>query len=215
MCLLEQVEQRLGQIDTWPTYIIRYLFIDVTKHRIVRKLTASFYGNDIPESIASRFYNACNDIYNLHATEYNCNLYSHWQRCMYMMSGSNNSSLFDTLKQLSQGPALAGNVSSFKSKQLYQYVRRHYYIVGYCTIMSSDISKNITITQHYDALGLSVKLDRAARSSGLTCTLQSPNTMTHAPAIPTNMFELLPFSQLYRVLNYSVQRSGVTIRGQE
>jgi len=36
--------------------------------------------------------------------------------------------------------ALAGNVSSSTSKQLYQYVRRHYYIVGYCTIMSSDIS---------------------------------------------------------------------------
>jgi len=85
MCLLQQVEQHLGQIDTWPTYNIRYLFIHVPKPRIVRKLTASFYGNDIPESIASQLYNACNDKYNLHVTEYNCELYSHWQRCMYMI----------------------------------------------------------------------------------------------------------------------------------
>jgi len=65
MCLLQQVEQHLGQIDTWPTYIISYLFIDVPKPRIVRKFTAFFYGNDIPESIASQLYNACNDKYNL------------------------------------------------------------------------------------------------------------------------------------------------------
>jgi len=88
MCLLQQVEQHLGQIDTWPTYNIRYLFIDVPKPRIVRKLTAFFYGNDIPESIASQLYNACNDKYNLHVTEYNCDLYSHWQRCMYMIDMS-------------------------------------------------------------------------------------------------------------------------------
>jgi hypothetical protein len=59
------------QIDTCSTYIIRYLFIDVPKHRIVRKLTAFFYGNDIPVSIASQLHNPCNDKYNLHVTEYN------------------------------------------------------------------------------------------------------------------------------------------------
>jgi len=63
--------------------INRYLFIDVPKPRIVRKLTAFFYGNDIPVSIASQLYNACNDKYNLQVTEYICNLYSHWQRCRY------------------------------------------------------------------------------------------------------------------------------------
>jgi hypothetical protein len=63
--------------------INRYLFIDVPKPRIVRKLTAFFYGNDSPGSIASQLYNACNDKYNLQVTEYICNLYSHWQRCRY------------------------------------------------------------------------------------------------------------------------------------
>jgi hypothetical protein len=77
------VEQHLGQIDIWRKYIIRYLVIDVLKTSIVRKLTAFFYGNDIPVYIASQLYNACNDKYNIQVTEYVCDLYSHWQRCRY------------------------------------------------------------------------------------------------------------------------------------
>jgi len=46
-------------------------------------LTAFFYGNDIPVSIASQLYNACNDKYNLQLTEYICDLYSQWQGCRY------------------------------------------------------------------------------------------------------------------------------------
>jgi hypothetical protein len=83
MCVLQQAEQHLGQIDTWPTYIIRYLFINVPKPCIVRKFTAFFYGNDIPVSIASQLYKACNDKYNLQVNEYICDLHSHWQRCRY------------------------------------------------------------------------------------------------------------------------------------
>ena len=83
MCVIQQLEQHLGQIDTWPTYIIRYLLIDVPKTSIVRKLTAFFYGNDITVSIASQLYDACNDKYNLQVTEYICDLYSNWQRCRY------------------------------------------------------------------------------------------------------------------------------------
>jgi len=83
MCVLQRIKQHLGQIDTWPTYIMKYLFIDVAKSRIVRKLTAFFYGNDIPVSIASQLYNACNDKYNLQLTEYICDLYSQWQGCRY------------------------------------------------------------------------------------------------------------------------------------
>ena len=82
ICVL-QVEQHLGQIDTWPTYVIRYVFIDVPKPSIVRKLTAFFYGKDIPVSIASQLYNVCNDKYNLQVTEYICDLHSHGQRCRY------------------------------------------------------------------------------------------------------------------------------------
>jgi hypothetical protein len=70
MCVLQQVEQQLVQTDAWPTNYIRYLFIDVSKPSVVRKLTAFFYGNGIPVSIASRLYNACNDKYNLCVTSH-------------------------------------------------------------------------------------------------------------------------------------------------
>ena len=45
MYLLESVEQMLGPIDTWPTYIIQYLFIDVPSEPIVKSLAIFFYGN--------------------------------------------------------------------------------------------------------------------------------------------------------------------------
>jgi hypothetical protein len=49
---LQCVEQHIGPIDSWPSYIIRYLFIEYTSHAI-KMLTAFFYGTDIPISIAS------------------------------------------------------------------------------------------------------------------------------------------------------------------
>jgi len=76
MNLLQQVDQHLVQIDTWLIYIIRYIFIDIPKPSIVRKLIAFFYGNYIPVSIASQLYIACNYKYNLHITECICDLYS-------------------------------------------------------------------------------------------------------------------------------------------
>jgi hypothetical protein len=86
MNLLQKLEQHLCQIDMWPTYIIRCLFIVFPKPSIVRKLTALFYGKDITVSFASQLYNACNDKYNHHVTEYIYHLYSHGQRCMYLLA---------------------------------------------------------------------------------------------------------------------------------
>jgi len=82
MNLLQRVEQHLGQIDKWPTYIVRYLSINVPKPSNVKNLTAFFYGNDISVSIASQLYNACNDKYEPQVTEYMYDLYFRWQRCM-------------------------------------------------------------------------------------------------------------------------------------
>jgi len=63
---LQRVEQHLGPIDTWPSYVIRYLFTGVPSTTAVKKLTAFFYGNDIPVSIASQLYHDCNDKRNSH-----------------------------------------------------------------------------------------------------------------------------------------------------
>jgi len=82
MNLLQRVEQHLGKIDTWPTYILRYLSVNVPKASNVKNETVFFYGNDIPVSIASILYIACNDRYELRVTEYMYDLYFRWQRCI-------------------------------------------------------------------------------------------------------------------------------------
>jgi hypothetical protein len=55
MYLLQSVEQRLDPIDTWPTYITRYLFVDVPSSPIVQRLAAFFYGNGFPVFTAVKF----------------------------------------------------------------------------------------------------------------------------------------------------------------
>lgn len=44
---MEYVEKRLEPLDTWPTCIIGYLFVDLPSPPIVRKLSAFFYGNNV------------------------------------------------------------------------------------------------------------------------------------------------------------------------
>jgi hypothetical protein len=62
---MERVEQHLGPIDTWPTYIIRLLFIEDPTPANVKKLTA-FFGNGVPVDDAADLYYLCNDHVHLH-----------------------------------------------------------------------------------------------------------------------------------------------------
>jgi hypothetical protein len=80
------LEQQLRLIDTWPTYIIRYLFVDVLSSPIFKRLAAFFYGNGVPVYTAAHLYWACNDTCNLRETNYMYLLYLHWQPCMYLPS---------------------------------------------------------------------------------------------------------------------------------
>jgi hypothetical protein len=70
MFLLQSVERRLGPIDTWPTYIIKDLFVDVPSSPIVKRLAGFFYGNGVPECTAAQLYWTCNDMCNHHETNY-------------------------------------------------------------------------------------------------------------------------------------------------
>jgi hypothetical protein len=83
MSLLDRVERRLGPINTWPTYIIRFLFIDIPTPIIVKKLTAFMVGNGVDVSVAADLYLLCND--ELHprikADMYRFNFI--WQRQMH------------------------------------------------------------------------------------------------------------------------------------
>jgi hypothetical protein len=62
MLLLDAMTEHLGQLESWPTYILQQLFIDrpspVPTARI-RKVISFFYGKYIPLKVAYIFYNAC------------------------------------------------------------------------------------------------------------------------------------------------------------
>jgi len=51
------VEHRLGTIETWPSYIISYLFLNCPRPLIIKKMTAFFYGNGLTLSPAIRLSN--------------------------------------------------------------------------------------------------------------------------------------------------------------
>jgi len=46
------VEHRRGTIETWPSYIIRFLFLNCPRPQIIKKITAFFYGNGITPFLA-------------------------------------------------------------------------------------------------------------------------------------------------------------------
>ena len=62
MLLLDTMTRHLGQIDSWPSCILLFLFIDhpspVRSTRL--KSYGIFYGNEVPLELAYKFYNACN-----------------------------------------------------------------------------------------------------------------------------------------------------------
>ena len=86
MKLLEAIEGHLGEIDNWPSYILRYIFGDhpspLASIRL-RKVIAFFFGNDIPCALACMFSQACN------MTAFRCvgeqfhEWYYVWQRSKY------------------------------------------------------------------------------------------------------------------------------------
>jgi len=60
MSLMQAVENYLGDVGTWPSYIITYLFAETPLPRVVEELTAFFAGNGVPKTLAYKFYCSCN-----------------------------------------------------------------------------------------------------------------------------------------------------------
>jgi hypothetical protein len=58
--LLHAVERHLGPVDTWPSYIIEYLFVNTPTPEVVKDLTAFFFDNGVSKSLAYRLYQSCN-----------------------------------------------------------------------------------------------------------------------------------------------------------
>jgi hypothetical protein len=42
----------LGDVGTWPSYIITYIFAQTPSPRVVEELTAFFAGNGVPKTLA-------------------------------------------------------------------------------------------------------------------------------------------------------------------
>ena len=77
---LRVVEQRLGIVDTWPSSIIWFLFLERPTHRAIRLLSAFFYGNYISPSLATRLYELCNIHFTSRVGGKMRNYYIEWQR---------------------------------------------------------------------------------------------------------------------------------------
>jgi hypothetical protein len=74
------VEHRLGTIETWLSYIIRYLFLNCPRPQIIKKINAFFYGNGFTLSLAIRLYQICSDKYTSPVANTMTKLYLKWQR---------------------------------------------------------------------------------------------------------------------------------------
>jgi len=77
---LQVMEQRDDTIEAWPSYIIRYLFLNCPRPLIIKKITALFYWNGITLSLTIRFYQICKNKYTSPVANSMSNLYLKWQR---------------------------------------------------------------------------------------------------------------------------------------
>ena len=83
MNLLLFLEFCLDKIDTWPTTVIRFLFLDYPSPATIMKVSAFFYGNGVPLRIAGYFYNLCNENGGVHVILAVFNFYSVWHSEKY------------------------------------------------------------------------------------------------------------------------------------
>ena len=74
------MERLLGDLDTWPSHIIGFLFLELPTRRIIKCLAAFFYGNDICPSLAESVYELCNADYTSLVGSAMRNFYYEWQR---------------------------------------------------------------------------------------------------------------------------------------
>jgi hypothetical protein len=76
---LPLLQSILGDIDTWPSLILRSLFVDGYNCTSVSTITAFFYGNRVPLHAAYNFYTLCNDHDRLLSIIHFTLMYSCWK----------------------------------------------------------------------------------------------------------------------------------------
>ena len=83
MFVMQSLESLLGHIDTWPTTILKLLFIDDLTPTNIKKVAAFFCRNGIPYHITSYFYNLCNEKGGIHVTDLVQTFRFIWQSARY------------------------------------------------------------------------------------------------------------------------------------
>jgi hypothetical protein len=60
MYLLTLVSLLVGPVDSWPTKVIRAVFLEEPTLASIKTVVAFFYGNGVPFYMARQFYSLCN-----------------------------------------------------------------------------------------------------------------------------------------------------------
>jgi hypothetical protein len=76
---LSVVEERVGVVETWQTYIIRHVFVDEPDARTVKTMAGFFYGNEVSLHDAVKGVNACNGGNHRYVTEKMYEWYYVWR----------------------------------------------------------------------------------------------------------------------------------------
>ena len=80
---LTAVEEIIGHIDTWPTYIIHDMFITSPVVTSVRTVAAFLCGNGVPCELAIACFNACNGLKQSPVAAYISHYYAEWDSLPY------------------------------------------------------------------------------------------------------------------------------------
>ena len=63
MAPLSAVEDLLGKVECWPTYVIYNMFVEEPNPITVKKVAAFMYGNDVSIEIAVQCFIVCNGLH--------------------------------------------------------------------------------------------------------------------------------------------------------
>ena len=80
MDIFENVEQEIGPFNTWPSYILQYIFCEPLNNYRLKILSAFFYGNGVSLLRTLDLFKACAPNFNLADRFVIKNLFTGWNQ---------------------------------------------------------------------------------------------------------------------------------------
>jgi hypothetical protein len=78
MFLAQYVVSIVGVFESWPTSILRTIFVEEPTRTNVRTVASFFYGNGLPVNVAVQFYGLCNGRHPVTITHHMYAAYYNW-----------------------------------------------------------------------------------------------------------------------------------------